>query len=118
MLCWVLLLVYLTLSFLFYIVFYFFWRHSGWLYAQARKSTRVFILLFFGLYCKDSCFRASDSLCLWLLDILRTHALNLCCVFVPLSVFFFSFLIFLKLILSLSYQPGVGTTALLVTTVV
>lgn len=77
----------------------------------------VFFCLFFGLYCNSPfCFRASDSYCLWLLDILRTPALNLCRVIVPLSLF--SFLFFKEIILSLLYQPGVGTTALLVTTLV
>lgn len=50
---------------------------------------------FLGLYCNNSfCFRASDSFCLRLLDILRTPALNLCRVIVPLSLsfsFFFSY---------------------------
>lgn len=53
----------------------------------------MFFFFFFGLYCNSSfCFRASDSFCFWLLDILRTPALNLCCVIVPLFFFLFDFL--------------------------
>lgn len=59
------------------------------------KDVGFFVFVFFVcfcLYCNNSfCFRASDSFCLWLLDILRTPALNLCCVIVPL---FLSFLFF------------------------
>ena len=77
-----------SFCFALYTFFFFSPRHSGWLYAQAWKSKRCFFF-FFWVYCNNSSF-----FCLWLLDILRTPALNLYCVIVPLSFLFISLLLF------------------------
>lgn len=84
------LLFWLTFCLTLYFSFFSSWRHSGWLYAQAWKSKRPLFYYYYFLVCTVTArfsFRASDSFCLWLLDILQTPALNLCCVIVPLSLF-------------------------------
>lgn len=78
---------------------------SGFMHRHGNVRF-IFLFVCFGSYCNSPfCFRASDSYCLWLLDILRTPALNLCRVIVPLSLsslslfIIFSFLFSIKIII-------------------
>lgn len=93
------LLFYLTFSFCFTLYFFvFFFSEAQWVVLCTGMEIYKVSFCFLGLYCNNSfCFRASDSFCLRLLDILRTPALNLCRVIVPLSLSFsFFFFLFFK----------------------
>lgn len=94
-------------NYVFYIFILFTQKHSVWLYAQDWnvKVGWVFFFYCFLFVCTVTthCFRASDSL------------LNLCCVIVPVFIFF---LYFFNHSFLLRCQPGVGAVALLVTTTI